>query len=163
MTWVYSFKVSKETSMWRQSGLGTWEGNLPGSTSIGVMQRAGLIPILKTFFSLLDNTCCSSRLKADVQWMFGQKPGCCSHKKFKPKLHMPECFLHISMGENLFHFGKWSIRQPTPPCFISYLQCHRKWVDIWPLPAVWLVVLINHIGTWQLNKLMQPVGCSIEP
>ena len=41
-------------------------------------------------------------------------------------LHMAECFPHIPMGEHLFRFGKWSVREPAPLCFTSYLQCHRK-------------------------------------
>ena len=41
--------------------------------------------------------------------------------------------------------------------FYPFLQCHSR-IKLGFLPLVWPIILINHLGTWQLNELMKGAG-----
>lgn len=59
MTNIPSSFQKKDINMYTvsQYGLGIWEGNLSGSTSIGVIGRAALIPVLKVDILFTSGQC----------------------------------------------------------------------------------------------------------
>lgn len=99
------------------------------STSIGVMGRVALIPILKTFFSLLDNACTLLDLKQMYNGCLAKSQAAVATKSSGQMLHMPECFPHIQWVKT-FSILENGASGASTSLFHLFLAVSQEVVDI---------------------------------